>query len=114
MLDSLNWVPVFPREFDPADPAPLLGSFSKLPDGKETPAHRVVWYASPQAGGVVPVLISLEAQFAVARSFKMSTDEIFAEHAGAFDAQIASMIATRPLPKNGAWTLDAEDIVPLN
>jgi len=114
MLDSLNLVPVFPREYDPSDPVPLLGSFSKLPDDMEVPDHRVVWYASPQVEGVVPVLVSLEAQFAVARSFKMTTDEMFAEHARAFDAQIALMIATNPVPRNGVWTLDASDVVPLN
>ena len=114
MLDSLNLVPVFPREYDPADPTPLLGSFSKLPDNEEVPNHRVVWYASPQASGIVPVLISLEAQIAIARSFKMTTDEIFEEHANDFDAQIALMIATRPTPRNGIWTLDTDDIVPLH
>lgn len=111
MLDSLNLDPVFPREYDPADPAPLLGSFSKLPDDMEVPAHRVVWYASPQEGGVVPVLISLEAQFAMARSFKMTTDEIFEERARDFDAQLALMMATGPIPRNGVWTIDANDIV---
>ena len=50
MLNSLNLFPAFPREFDPADPTPLRGSFSKLSDDAEVPAHRVVWYASPQAG----------------------------------------------------------------
>jgi len=111
MLDSLNLVPEFPRGYDPADPAPLLGNFSKLPEDVEVPAHRVVWYASPQPGGVVPVLVSLEAQIAMARSFKMTTDEIFEEHARDFDAQLAVMMATRPLPRNGVWTIDANDIV---
>lgn len=114
MLDSLNFEPAFPREYDPADPRPLLGSFSKLPEDAAVPDHRVVWYASPQPAGVVPVLVSLEAQFAVARSFKMTTDEIFEEHARDFDAQIALRMATGPEPKNGVWTLDASDIVSLN
>lgn len=111
MLDSLNLVPVFPREYDPADPAPLLGNFSKLPEDMEVPPHRVVWYASPQGERVVPVLVSLEAQFAIARSFKMTTDEIFEEHASDFDAQLALMLATRPAPRNGVWTIDTSDIV---
>jgi len=80
---------------------------------KTVPDHRVVWYAS-SAAGVAPVLVSLEAQLAVARSFKMTTDEIFEEHASDFDAQIALRMATGPAPKNGVWTLDANDIVSLN
>ena len=105
MAESLNVVPIFARRLERG-----VKDFMIHPDiGRGE--RRVVWYNSPQRGGPVSVLISWEAQCAVAGSVELTTDEIFGRYAGEFDRQIALMIARKGHSRGEDWTLDADDIV---
>lgn len=107
MCESANVIPIFERR------TKQTATDFMIHDDLGRGERRVVWYTSPQRGGPVKVLISWEAQCAVAGSTELTTDEIFGRFAGDFDRQIALLIASKLLPKNRVWTLDADDIVPV-
>ena len=113
MTDSSSTQAIPPSVYLQPDPDKVVSDFMAHPPELGPGKYRVVWYRSPQHSGYETVLISVEAQWAVARSTEMTTDEIFERYAGDFDRQIAIKMASSEPPRNGVWTLDAGDIVPI-
>jgi hypothetical protein len=104
MSDSSNVIPIV---------AAKMADYMTHPKSDKPLDRRVVWYTVQHGGEPVDVLVSWEAQAAVARSTEMTTDEIFRMHARDFDQQIAILMASGSPAANGVWTLDACDIVPV-
>ncbi|WP_442678297.1 hypothetical protein ACSBM8_12245 [Sphingomonas sp. ASY06-1R] len=104
MSDSSNVVPLVKAR---------MTDFMKHPEFAEVADCRFVWFTVRHGGRKVDVLVSWDAQCAVARSTEMTTDEIFRKHARDFDQQIAILMASLSPSPTGVWTLDASDVVPV-
>lgn len=104
---------IFSPAFDPENPAHVWADVAPYLRPDLPPTRRSIVYPSRQGERTVDVRITWEAQCLVARREDLSTPTIIQTHSVDFDRQIALLIASKPAPADGAWILDASDIVPI-